>query len=576
MKGIRRRFFVRYLTYILVPVLVPVVMLGTLILSMINQSMQNECRTHGVERAGLIADALRNLVTQDIQHKQLLYSNTDSNSAYTVLKAVLQTNAAPFNLYQQYKIVRSNIMVDLAVKPEILYTIFFTDNPYRGYYDQGVRYLTGDEEWFSLGQTCEVGSSLYVRTKAPSGSAALLVLHRIDPHSFWAVWYDYNALLQAMSVTDLSEQSIFYVADDAGHLLFYGGGDRDIPPQTLAADGQDVVSWEGYRYAVAQADASPFHVLVLSPLPGWNELRGGMVSVFLASLFVSLLVCVGLSLLFTLREYNQLRTVLNLLEHPTKSTTERHRRLRDEYSHILDGAVAQYVHSSQLQLELSERKHQLTSAQLGALQYQINPHFILNTLQIVDFELLRKTGRHSPANDLLSSLATLLDYSLHSPVELAPLRQEIRVTEEYLHILQLHYNGRFRTIWDYSPDVLDYGTPKLLLQPLIENCVLHGLHDRTIDNPGLLVIQLRRQRSRLMIRVLDNGVGIPRRQLDQLREEIVRPTWTKRNTIGLRNIRQRMVLLFGENCDFQIHSREGRGTLFRLCIPLVPPGAPEA
>lgn len=572
MKGIRRRFFVRYLAYILVPVFIPVVILGTLIITMISQTVKNDLRVSSVEHANLIAAALSNQVVQDVQHKRLMYSNTDSNNAYTVLKAILRQNSVSFETYQQYKIIRNNILADLAVKPEILYTVFYAGNPYNSYYDQGVRYLSGDEQWFHLGMSLESGDMLYSRYTAPSGVPALLAMYKIDPHSFWAVWYDYDTLLQAMTIANLPEQSCFYVMDNNGTLLFSQGDETEAADAFQAAQDTETITLSGRSYIAAQAETSSFQVLMLSPLSGLENLHSEMIPVFLTSMLASLLVCIGLALLFALREYRQIRTVLNLLDHPEAKPVSRPKRLRDEYSHILDGTVAQYVHSVQLQMELTERKHQLELAQLGALQYQINPHFIVNTLQIVDFELLRQNGKQGPSNELIASLAALLDYSLHSPIELAPMREEIRVTEEYLHILQLRYDERFRSIWDYDSDVLEYGTPKLLLQPLIENCVLHGLHDRTSTNPGMLVIQLRCRNNQMMVRILDNGVGIPREKLIQLRNEINHLSWTKRHNIGLRNIYQRLTLFFGKDCTFRIYSIPGQGTLFRVQFPLVQPG----
>lgn len=574
MNGLRRHFFARHLAYILLPVLIPVIAFGVLILVMTDQAARDDLRAESQEHAKLIDETLSYQVIQDIQHKVLLYSNTDSNSAYAVLENVLRNNRAPFEVYQKYKIVCSNITADLAVKPLILRSVFYAANKWDGYYEQGVKYLRpSDRSWFSTGQTLEPSKLHLEKSVDAAGRTTLAVFYRINSRAFWVVWYDYNALMRAMTVADLPNGSRFYVTDTQGRLLFsLNGSENELPFLDTSTSAGDVVKLENGEYFTSSRENTAFRVYVLTPLANSTPGHMSTLWIFSVCLLGSLFACVLMAIWFAQREYAQLKTVLSLLENPGSALRTRSPELRNEYSRIVDGAVAQYVRNTQMQIELTERKHQLELAQLGALQYQINPHFILNTLQVVDFEILRAIGHYGAANEMILSLGALLDYSLHSPTALVQLRQEIRVTEEYIRILRFRYEGLFDAVWDYAPDVLDWGVPKLLLQPLIENCVLHGLRARTSTQKGMVIIQLRRQRKHLLVRVLDNGVGISRDELCHLRKEIEQPGLTKRGSIGLRNVRQRLLLLFGENGEFKIYSHQGRGTLFHIRFPLMQHG----
>jgi len=213
-----------------------------------------------------------------------------------------------------------------------------------------------------------------------------------------------------------------------------------------------------------------------------------------------------------------------------------------------------------LQIKLEEQERLLLRARMTALQNQINPHFLFNTLNSVS-SLVRIAP--DTARELIIKLATILRRLLHSGDAFVPLQDEIDFIDNYLDIEVVRFGrDKLRVVKELDPSSLDVMVPSMLLQPLVENSIKHGLSSK-IDG-GSIYLRSQLSDSHVMIEVEDDGVGMASAQL------LERPTGIGQGGIGMANVAERLKVLYGENARMTVDSRNGKGTLVRLRLPVLP------
>jgi len=194
----------------------------------------------------------------------------------------------------------------------------------------------------------------------------------------------------------------------------------------------------------------------------------------------------------------------------------------------------------------------LSRARLSTLQAQLQPHFLFNTLNAIA-TLLRRDVKAAEAT--LMSLSELLRLSLsRSEQQEIPLREEMHFLDRYLEIQQTRFGDRLRFEQQIEPEVLDCLVPTLLLQPLVENAIRHGLEPS--PNPGTIRVKAHRREAMLELSVEDDGVGLNRAAKD-----------TPAGGIGLSNLRARLEALYGSQQQLRVSEREGGGVIVQLVLP---------
>ncbi len=219
-------------------------------------------------------------------------------------------------------------------------------------------------------------------------------------------------------------------------------------------------------------------------------------------------------------------------------------------------------------LELAEADRQKSlaaDARLEALQAQIRPHFLFNVLNtIISF------SRTDPdrARDLLIQLATFFRRSLAHKGPTILLKEEIEYVQTYLSLEMARYSDRLRYRMRIDPSALDVPVPILMLQPLIENAVVHGIAPK--EKAGTVSLTIRRCQSasedQLVIYISDSGVGIPKAK----QGEIFEMGSGTGMGLGLSNVSERLVGLYGPSYHLRLRSRDGHGTSIRLVVPCQP------
>jgi two-component system LytT family sensor kinase len=213
-----------------------------------------------------------------------------------------------------------------------------------------------------------------------------------------------------------------------------------------------------------------------------------------------------------------------------------------------------------IERKLEEQQRLLLEARFDALQRQINPHFLFNTLNSIA-SLVR--FRPDMAREMIVKLANILRALMRDHDTYVPLHEELNFTDDYLSIEVVRFGAeKLRVVKEIDPDTLALLVPSILLQPLIENSIKHGLEPRVAG--GTITVRSRMIHEKLTIEVEDDGVGMGLRVENAIGQ--------KGAGIGMRNVRERLEVLYGDEATFSITSRPGRGTLVVIVLPVVERG----
>lgn len=257
---------------------------------------------------------------------------------------------------------------------------------------------------------------------------------------------------------------------------------------------------------------------------------------------------------------------LEQLVHESTHMTEEQRNL--SFSKQLE----QMLHES----SLSKRREVSTAladtqAEIDALQSQINPHFLYNTLDAIRGQALIDD---SPViADMTEALSILFRYSISRTGNLVTLREEFRCIEKYLMIQQFRFSGKFQYVRDVDPNLLSCLIPRLTLQPIVENAIYHGLETR--PEGGIITLSLEQSGGYLVIRVSDNGIGMTESQLLAINEKLRVSTLVsvplsskKGSGIALGNVNRRIRLTFGDEYGLSVSSAPNIGTDVEILLPI--------
>ncbi|MNZ76334.1 Sensor histidine kinase YehU [compost metagenome] len=371
--------------------------------------------------------------------------------------------------------------------------------------------------------------------------------------------------------------SIFLI-DENRHIIVHG--DRERIGQTLEFPSEEKLYEQTSGHFTEKIDGIETLVIYQpTSVSGWKMVATVPMSDITSQaqplksnlgglLYVCLIANTLISLLITLRISLPVRRLMSALDQMGEDDSlyvkPRDYRYR-ELNHIgnkfkeLMGRIDLLIKQNYLtQISLKEEE-------LKSLQSQINPHFLFNTLQQLQTEIV--CGNTKESNHIVLSLSNLFRYSMKRIEEEVELERELSHVSDYLYILNKKYNdGITVSIQIPNSIIMSYKIPKLTLQPIVENTIRHGFGDHI--RQGVITLMAVSGRRGLLLVIADNGKGIEKKRVDELNRHISNPS-QNRDNIGLYNVNQRIKLKYGDAYGIRIRSREGKGTKISIHLPIM-------
>jgi two-component system LytT family sensor kinase len=239
---------------------------------------------------------------------------------------------------------------------------------------------------------------------------------------------------------------------------------------------------------------------------------------------------------------------------------------------VIVGIPLKIWNAIRIERKLEEQSRLLMEARLDALQRQINPHFLFNTLNSIA-SLVR--SKPELAREMIVKLANILRVLLKDREAFVPFADELAFTDDYLDIEVVRFGEKLRVVKEIAEETLPVVVPSMLLQPLIENSIKHGLEPRI--SGGTVTLRSRiLSDGRLLLEVEDDGIGMETYPAYESTAIVGETLWAgsgNGNGIGMRNVRERMEVLYGNQAEVEVVSRPGRGTKVTLIMPVLEAGA---
>ncbi|MCM3171962.1 sensor histidine kinase [Paenibacillus sp. MER 99-2] len=241
-----------------------------------------------------------------------------------------------------------------------------------------------------------------------------------------------------------------------------------------------------------------------------------------------------------------------------------HIRSRDEIGH-LSVRFNKMSHELKRMVErMQQEEMEKAQAEMRALHHQINPHFLYNTLGSVKW--IASMQQADKIVEMTDALISMLRYATRSDNSLVTIREELDNIRNYVTIQNVRYYGCIQMNYEIEDRLMDYRMPKMILQPIVENAIFHGLAEREDD--GVITIRIQMKGSDITIEVCDNGVGMEEHMIQSFMTEKPRASDGTKG-IGVHNVQRRIQLHFGKSYGIQVESAVVEGTIFTILLPAI-------
>lgn len=235
-----------------------------------------------------------------------------------------------------------------------------------------------------------------------------------------------------------------------------------------------------------------------------------------------------------------------------------------EVRHLGSSIQKSYDEIERLMKEIVREERQRRKSEMDALQSQINPHFLYNTLDSITWMI--EGGKNEDASYMITQLARLFRISLSKGRTIIPIGDELKHAESYMNLQKYRYKDRFTVTYDVPDDLKNYCIVKLVLQPILENSIYYGVDG--LDDDGEIVVKAEKKDDGIFISVTDNGMGMDEETLDSLLTDENR-VHKHGSGVGLLNVHNRIQLMFGDEYGLTIESEPDEGTCVTIHIPAI-------
>lgn len=387
----------------------------------------------------------------------------------------------------------------------------------------------------------------------------------------------YASLQQLLDNVTLGNGGYLYMISSSGELIYHpqmqlidsGLADENLEVAAAYRDGnyEEIYRGEKRDVIIKSVGYTGWKIVGVNPEKGLtlNNLKTNLLLVFIIALILFILTMINayISSRITI-PIHRLEKSVNELEEG-KLDTEVYIGGSYEIRHLGRSIDMMAKRIQNLMDDIVSEHESKRKSEFDTLQSQINPHFLYNTLDIIVWMI--ENEQKNEAVKVVTALARFFRISLSKGKSIIPVRDEIEHVRNYLMIQQKRFKNKFIYRIESEPDVLDLASLKLMLQPLVENAIYHGME--FMDGDGVIDIRAYLENGDLWFTIQDNGLGMTQEQVDSLLTEQAHITSRKGSGIGVKNVNERIRLYFGEEYGLSIDSVPDEGTRILIHLPAI-------
>ena len=362
--------------------------------------------------------------------------------------------------------------------------------------------------------------------------------------------------------TNNPESSV--ILDGDGKPLYGYSGLCDLSEldENMLQDIKSVNYFHNGKNSFVLTDMDNMHFLFFQKKQNGN----GMPLFFIVVISTLMSLCISLLFAFKHTNYYYKSIADIILQIKNTSSLPVHlQNSENEIEFIKETIYDIMMQNSNMQSELIEKVIEVNSMQALALQAQINPHFLFNTLNLINGLIIEQTGDDCEATTLILLLSEVFEFIIEDN-NVIPLWKEVEYAQKYVEIEMIKKNRSFDIEWNIDKEVEKSNVIKMILQPIIENSITHGIRNLT-DRRGHIIINAHREGKDIVISVYDNGYAISKEGLEKINRLLEGEKIEKEKHIGLVNVNKRIQLVCGKDYGCKLYS-DSTGTMCIINLPL--------
>jgi len=574
----RRRFFFQNLRLFLIILFIPAVILGSISIGIVENYIRKNSTADNNILLGQIKENVE-LIIGELEPLKLSYGIDGQTTYYS--KKLLESKTLDYSEINSLKIIINNLS-SLSNAREYIHSIYlYFENNHNNFITNSGKEEIGiftDTEWFQSYLNNKDNKKEWSERRiipSPVGKQEIVSIYNLlDTKNSVIVFNLRPQYIDRIIQNRLkSNGQNLIIINEKNEILF--GDNNFLSSEELSFLIYKIKKEGKNSFEMTVSDTKYIINADTSGKNGWvfvlfsSKFQVFRLYYYLLSLIVFaliFLIAVGVivSVYFTRKNTNQVYKIIDIIQAAENNSTlpEIEPKNGTTYDFIIQNILKSFINQSYLKMQLETRKYKLKTAQLTALQAQINPHFLFNTLETINWMVYQMNNKASIVNDMIENLSSLLRYSLASTEQPVTLQDEIDSIKNYIYIQKIRYDNKFDIIWEYDDNILNVKLPRLILQPLLENAISHGLKPK--GGAGLIKIKIRKKQNELVISIIDNGAGMTKDKLQKLLKSLEDDDFQE-DHIGIKNVNTRLKLYY--NRQLKIWSKEGLGTIVNMYIP---------
>ena len=382
---------------------------------------------------------------------------------------------------------------------------------------------------------------------------------------------NYSSISELCDAISFGNRGYVYILDEQGNLIYhpqqqllYSGLKNEKITEVLSIEENSFVTEDGKLYCVSKSEETGWTVVGVAYVSELLKNSTETGRIYVISAILIMLAAMILAAVLSREITKPIKRLSNSMREVEKGNFE-NVMLDVQGENEIDRLSANFNMMTTEIKHLMEQnvadQRQKRKSELMALQAQINPHFLYNTLDSIIW--MAEWGKNKEVVLMTSSLAKLLRQSISNQNELVRVEDEVAYTTSYLTIQKMRYKDKLEYEILVEPEILNCKVAKLILQPLVENAIYHGIKYK--EGKGKVLVEGFLRDEELILRITDDGIGMSEEKMAHLFEK--RETDRRKNSVGVLNVHERIRLYYGKDYGLTFESTEGEGTKVEIHIP---------
>ena len=480
------------------------------------------------------------------------YYDYDPTKVKNMLSVINGTSSSFINSVHLYSLAEDSV---IALKGGGRLAEFYDNSWYSEYEKNRDKAL-----WF---QTREIIDEGNVRKKVITIFNAIKIMGN---HSgVIIVNLEINELSEFMEIKNTNEISFY---DSEGNLLYPHSGEAlpysEIEKMDLSVP-YSVITNENNLKKVStyiKSDRTGWTYVSTLKLATYSQQITNMRSFLIIAVILSVFICICLGVYVFYIMVKPVNKILLAIDDDNEIS-----KGFNEIDFIINTISKTQKDKKRQEIELKNRVELLKKAQITAMQAQISPHFLVNILNTIRFMSMKLTGGNNDVSNAVTSLLELYRISISDSEHFTTVRAEIEHITRYVELQKIRFKDKFDVEFSIEPEIMDMSAMKIMLQPIVENAINHGIKPKA--GKGIIKTKAYAGDNKLIFEISDNGVGMSEETINDLNQYITSDYFENFDHLGVKNVNQRLKLIFGDEFGVTIRSKKGIGTKITLSMPKI-------